>query len=119
MNTISEKVESIRESKGLSKKSVYDSLEMTRQGYDKMIENDTISASNLKIIANLFNVPISDFYSETANKVANIAYNDLIHEKDMRIAELSTTLDFVKNQVNFLQNLILPKLDNLEKLAKD
>lgn len=112
MNTIANKVELIRENKGISKKSVYDALGMTRQGYDKMIENDTISASNLKIIANLFNVSTSDFYDEIANKVSN---NDLIHEKDMRIEELKSTIDFLKNLVSGSLGLISKDLELLKK----
>ncbi|UHG93463.1 hypothetical protein [Spirosoma oryzicola] len=57
-----EKVERLLNENGKTKKSLYDHLKMTANGFDGMLKNNSISAVRLAQIADFFGMPILYFY---------------------------------------------------------
>lgn len=58
------KVENYLEQSHRTKKSLYEHLRMTPQGFDSMMKNNSFSASRLALIASFFNVSVSEFYDD-------------------------------------------------------
>lgn len=71
----SEKVETLLKKEGKTKKSLYDYLEMSMQGFDSMMKNNSFSAIRLAKIADFFGIPISYFY-EDQEKISKSASLD-------------------------------------------
>ncbi len=111
-----QKVEKLLTERGKTKKSLYDYLKMTANGFDGMIKHNTMTATRLAEIADFFDVPITFFYEspETiskkndnqvafGNEVITKFANDLdelkkyfeeeIRTKNQQIAGLQRTVD--------------------------
>lgn len=59
-------VEKLLEEKRQTKKSLYDYLKMTGNGFDAMMKNNTFTAVRLAQIADFFEVEITELYGKTA-----------------------------------------------------
>ena len=55
-------VEDLLEERHRTKKSLYEYLKMTGQGFDAMLKNNTVSAVRLAEIAEFLQVPVSHFF---------------------------------------------------------
>lgn len=64
MSTVEENIEKIRVSKGITKQTVIDGLNMSRQGYGKMLENRTTTVATLEKIADILQVDVADFFKK-------------------------------------------------------
>ncbi|OIN59767.1 hypothetical protein [Arsenicibacter rosenii] len=64
-----EKILALLDEQGKTKKSLYDFLGLSRQGFDAMLKNNTISAVKLAEIAEFFAVDVSHFYGTANNSV--------------------------------------------------
>jgi transcriptional regulator with XRE-family HTH domain len=60
--TIEEKLKTIVKSKGLKMEFVYTSIGMTNSGFYKMLRNETYTVNTLQRIADVLEVPITDFF---------------------------------------------------------
>ncbi len=60
------RLDKILKDKKISKKELFESIELTRQGFDYAIKNDSLRVKDLESIANFLNVPVSYFFGEEA-----------------------------------------------------
>jgi transcriptional regulator with XRE-family HTH domain len=114
MSSIAEKVEKKRKEIGLTKKTLYEGMGVTPQGYDAMIKNDSISAQNIQKISNIFGVSVSYFYDTIDEpKIQRASFADEI------ISELRKQVEDLKRDKEFFKSLLLGKLEQIdEKLGK-
>ncbi|OIN56815.1 hypothetical protein [Arsenicibacter rosenii] len=63
----SEKVDLLIRESGKTKKSLYDFLEMTAQGFDNMMKQNSFSAIRLAKIAEFFEIQVGFFYDQPSN----------------------------------------------------
>ncbi|QIP14701.1 hypothetical protein G8759_19830 [Spirosoma aureum] len=80
-----ESIEKLLEERRRTKKSLFEHLKMTGQGFDAMLKNNTISAIKLAQIAEFLEVPVSYFYgdgpSTTKNDIPKETFGDQIAKK--------------------------------------
>jgi len=83
-----ESIEKLLEERRRTKKSLYDQLKMTGQGFDAMLKNNTISAVKLAQIADFFEVPVSHFYGNSPNTItADANKNSFGEQTVLKMAE--------------------------------
>jgi transcriptional regulator with XRE-family HTH domain len=64
MKKVYDKLEELRLARKLSKTDIANDLEITRQGYENMMKNDTMTLRILAKVANIFNIPIKSLFEE-------------------------------------------------------
>lgn len=83
-----ESIEKLLEDRRRTKKSLYEQLKMTGQGFDAMLKNNTISAVKLAQIAEFFEVPVSHFYGNSTNAIpADTNKNSFGEQTVLKMAE--------------------------------
>ncbi|RYC69782.1 helix-turn-helix domain-containing protein [Spirosoma sordidisoli] len=108
-----EKIEELLHEHHRTKKSLYDYLEMSMQGFDAMMKNNSFSAVRLAKVAEFFGVDVSELYGTTPTKqeidstfggrildkmardIENLKvfYEEEIKVKNQQIAGLQRTVD--------------------------
>jgi len=64
MRLVINKIETFRQLKKINQRELAEMIEMTQTGYSQMIKNNDIKISVLEKIAEIFQVPITDFFSD-------------------------------------------------------
>lgn len=59
-----EKIEELLKSRHRTKKSLYEAIGMSMQGFDSMMKANSFTAARLGAIADFFEVPVADLYNE-------------------------------------------------------
>lgn len=111
MNTVGNKIRLLREQKGYSQESLAHELGITQPSYARLEkQDDRISITRLKQIANILKTTVSELIEERAQKVINqqnseqpSAFVDTIINADK---EHIVTL---KEEIIFLRNLLSKK----------
>jgi phage repressor protein C with HTH and peptisase S24 domain len=69
---ISEKILQLIEKENVTKKLIYDSLNVTRQGFADKLKKEYFTTVELKKLASIFNIPITDFFESNAKVSADV-----------------------------------------------
>ena len=64
MKTVYEKIEKLRKERNIDKKVLVEYLEISRQGFDSMMRNDTMTLKILSKIALYFNIEVKYFFDD-------------------------------------------------------
>ncbi|RZM21267.1 MAG: hypothetical protein EOO88_33805 [Pedobacter sp.] len=121
-----EKVIALIKEHGKTKKSLYEHLEMSAQGFQQMLENNSFSAIRLAQIASFFNIDVTYFYDLPDRVAAPVEADGYLREvldriestfahqvevKDSQIAGLQRMVDFL------MQSQPKPKTSFLEPVT--
>ncbi|WP_077919767.1 hypothetical protein [Spirosoma sp. 209] len=112
------KIEKLLTERGNTKKSLYDHLKMTANGFDGMVKNNSITASRLAEISQFFDVPVSYFYGEEASYTKKSDNKNSFGEEVLtRMADdLETLRKVFEDQLRAKDRQIEKLLDLLGKL---
>ncbi|MCX6216366.1 helix-turn-helix domain-containing protein [Spirosoma sp.] len=111
--SLKEKIEKLLEQERRTKKSLYDYLGMSMQGFDAMMKNNTFTAVRVEKIAEFFDISISELYGATNEKPEDLSgfggqilskmakdidemkamFEEQLRAKDLQIAGLQRTVD--------------------------
>lgn len=88
----------------MSKKELYEKLEMSQQGFIDMIERESMKVKTLEKLSEIFQVPISSWF-----QTGEADYQKNLMEETGPLYILSKQLDVKDKQIDFLQNYIIRK----------
>jgi transcriptional regulator with XRE-family HTH domain len=115
---IGKKIRELAEKKGISLKDLAYKSEIAEPTLHNILTRNDAKLSQLDKIAEVLGVSTSYFMGETQeNKILTQKNEEptILLEKNARIEELKESNSFLKEQLNFFKNFLIPKLDRLEK----
>jgi len=103
MNSLSKKIEDLRNARNLDKEKISDLLGITRQGYDYALKHSSWTFSIIDKMSRLLKMPIDYFSSSYIKEGENI---HSIHEGEYTEEKINIELNLLKNKISYLEQII-------------
>lgn len=103
------KIEELRNLHKLTKRELYKRLEMSPQGYEDMVNDQTMKVKTLEKLSEIFAVPICAFFNGTHEKDQE---NLILEDREIYYRR---QIDRKDNQIDFLQEQLTKCQEKNEK----
>lgn len=119
MNEVYEKIKKLANNRSMTISELCHKVGITESGFHAAVKNNSLKLKTIQIIAEVLEVPQSYFFEENQNNLStNSSKSKTDSKKNNESYFYEMLLAEKDKRIDFLQGLVISKLDNLEKLGK-